>query len=111
MVRVDASRRISWKKVTTLPRVRAFDHANPWRGCAGRIKVATLPRVRAFDHANPWSEGLRVTPKTCNFASAALRARPRQSMSIRVAALNAEKLVKLPALPRIRAFPRQSNRP
>ena len=26
-------------------------------------KCATLPRVRAFDHANPW-EGLRVTP-TC----------------------------------------------
>ena len=26
------------------------------------IKVATLPRVQAFDHANPW-EGLRVARK------------------------------------------------
>ena len=41
-------------------------------------RVATLPRVRALDHANPW-EGLRVTPKNCNFTSRS-RARPRQSM-------------------------------
>ena len=48
-------------------------------GCAGRRKVATLPRVRAFDHANPW-KGLRVMPKSCNFTSRS-RARPRQSMA------------------------------
>ena len=36
------------------------------KGCTGRIKVATLPRVRAFDHANLW-QWLRVTPTSCNF--------------------------------------------
>ena len=95
-----------WKKCATLPRVRAFDHANPWEGLRvtpkmcnftsrscirprqsmGRVarhadmleKCATLPRVRAFDHANP-REGLRVTPKMCNFISRS-SVRPRQFM-------------------------------
>ena len=94
-------------------------------------KCATLPRVRAFDHANPW-EGLRVTPtcwknmqlylafvrsttpihgkgcasrrhvgKLCNFT---LRScvRPRQSMG-RVAR-HADMLEKCATLPRVRAF-------
>ena len=39
---------------------------------------ATLPRVRAFDYANPW-EGLRITPTRCNFTSRS-HVRPRQSM-------------------------------
>ena len=43
-------------------------------------KDATLPRVPAFEHANPW-EGLRVTPKMCNFTSRSV-ARPRQSIVI-----------------------------
>ena len=43
-------------------------------------KDATLPRVPAFDHANPW-EGLLVSAKTCNFTSLAV-ARPRQSIVI-----------------------------
>ena len=64
------------------------------------MKVATLPRVRAFDHANPW-EGLRVTPKSCNFTSRSV-ARPRQSL-VRVAR-DAEKLGKNAVLPRVRAF-------
>ena len=50
------------------------------KGCAWRPKCATLPRVRAFDHANPW-EGLRVTPTRCNFTLRS-RVRPRQSMVI-----------------------------
>ena len=88
---------------STLPRVRALDHASPHKGlrvtskscnftsrsrarprqstqrvCASRLKIATLPRVRALDHASP-RKGLRVTPKSCNFTSRS-RARPRQSM-------------------------------
>ena len=72
----------SCRKCATLPRVQAFDHANPWEGL--RVTptcwkiFATLPRVRAFDHANPW-EGLRVMPKMCNFTSRS-NVRPRQSM-------------------------------
>ena len=72
----------SCRKCATLPRVPAFDQADPWEGL--RVtptcweKCATLPRVRAFDHANPW-EGLRVTPTSCDFTTRS-RARPRQSM-------------------------------
>ena len=72
----------SRRKCATLPRVQAFDHANPWEGL--RVaptcwkKCATLPRVPAFDHANPW-EGLRVMLKMCNFTSRSC-VRPRQSI-------------------------------
>ena len=70
------------KKCPILPRVQAFNHANPWEGL--RVtpifwkKCATLPRVPVFDHANPW-EGLRVTPKIYNFTSRSC-VRPHQSM-------------------------------
>ena len=96
------------RKVATLPRVPAFDHANPWEGLRVAPKMCnfssrsvarprqsivifdtsrrtvgkktTLPRAPAFDHAIPW-EGLRVTPKMCNFTSRSV-ARPRQSIVI-----------------------------
>ena len=65
-------------KCATLPRVFAFDHANPWEGLRVSAKMspkcATLPRVFAFDHANPW-EGLRmsakVSPKRATLTSVA----------------------------------------
>ena len=64
--------------------VYVYRHFSRWlrtRGNpAGTRKVATLPRVPAFDHANPW-EGLRVAPKMCNFSSRSV-ARPRQSIVI-----------------------------
>ena len=63
----------AWRrKCSTLPRVPALDHANPWEGL--RVaptcwkKCATLPRVRAFDRANPW-EGLRVALTSCDFTT------------------------------------------
>ena len=47
--------------IVTLPRVRAFDHANPCEGLQSALRrFVTLPRVRAFDHANP-CEGLQVS--------------------------------------------------
>ena len=52
------------------------------KGCASCRKCATLPRVQAFDHANPW-EGLRVMLKMRNFTSRS-SVRPRQS-TVRVA--------------------------
>ena len=62
----------SRRKCATLPRVQAFDHANPWEVLRVTLtcwkKCVTLPPVPAFDHANPW-EGLRVAPKMCNFTS------------------------------------------
>ena len=67
------------------------------RGAGKLEKVAILPRVRAFDHANPW-EGLRVTPTRCHFTTRS-RARPRQSM-VRVA-IPMEASVPAPALERI----------
>ena len=73
-----ASRRHVGKNVQlylALARSTTPIHGN---GCVRSIKIATLPRVRAFDHANPW-EGLRVAPKMCNFTSRS-RVRPRQSM-------------------------------
>ena len=97
------------RKVATLPRVQAFDHANPWERLSVAPtcwkKCATLPRVRAFDHANPW-EGLRVTPKSCNFTSRS-SVRPRQSMG-RVArgADMLEKMCNFTSRSRVR--PRQS---
>ena len=48
------------------------------KGCASCRKCATLPRVPAFDQANPW-EGLRVMPKMCNFTSRSC-VRPGRSM-------------------------------
>ena len=48
------------------------------RGADIWTKCATLPRIQAFEHANPW-EGLRVMLKMCNFTSRS-SVRPRQSM-------------------------------
>ena len=67
------------------------------KGCASRRNLATLPRVQVFDLANPW-EGLRVTPKPCNFTSRS-SVRPRQSM-VRVA-FPIDGTVLAPALERV----------
>ena len=67
------------------------------RGAEKLDKIVILPRVRAFDHANPW-EGLRVAPTRCHFAPRS-RARPRQSM-VRVA-FSKEASVPAPALERM----------
>ena len=75
---------------TTPTPTHTHTHNTPWPR-----KCATLPRVPAFDHANPW-EGSRVTPKLlfylaflrltspipgkgCNFTSRSV-ARPGQSI-------------------------------